>query len=115
MNICTESKNCIIRVISYFLFCGTGMGKSKYPSNSILEIQDPNDIEKWKFYNCIDSEKKNDYVRNIYDRIILSMRDKGMPRKKNVLCNPWIFNQMKENEIIKEKGSLHIRLKKQCH
>jgi hypothetical protein len=78
------------------------MGKSKYPSNSILEIQDPNDIEKWKFYNCIDSEKKNDYVRNIYDRIILSMRYKGMPRKKNVLCNPWIFNQMKENEIIKE-------------
>ncbi len=91
------------------------MGKSKYPANSILEIQEPNDIKKWKFYNCIDNKKKNEYVKNIYDRIILSMRDKGMPNKKNVLCDPWIFRQMKENEIIKEKGSLHIRLKKQCH
>jgi hypothetical protein len=112
MNISEESKKSIIRVISYFLFCGTVIGKSKYPSNSILEIQELNDIKKWKFYNCINNEKKNEYVQNIYDRIILYMRDKGMPIKKNILCNPWIFHKIRENNIIKEKGSLHIRLKK---
>jgi hypothetical protein len=85
MNISEESKKSIIRVISYFLFCGTVIGKSKYPSNSILEIQELNDIKKWKFYNYI---------------------------KKNILCNPWIFHKIRENNIIKEKGSLHIRLKK---
>lgn len=115
MNISEEFKKCIICVITYFLFCGTGVGKSKYPSNSILEIQEPNDIKKWKFYNCIDNKKKDEYAQNIYDRIILSMRDKGMPTKKNALCEPWIFRQIKENDIIKEKGSLHIRLKKQFH
>ena len=115
INISNESKKCIIHVISYFLFNGTGVGKSRYPSNSILEIHEPTDINKWKFYNCIDNKKKNDYIQHIYNRIIISMRDKGMPTKKNLLCDPWIFRQIKENNILKEKGSLHIRLKKQCH
>jgi hypothetical protein len=112
MNISEEYKKCIINVITYFLFYGTGCGKSKYPSNSILEIKEPNNIKQWKFYNCINNEKKIEYVKNIYDRIILSMRDKGMPSKKNALCDLWILYQTKKN-IIKEKGSLHIRLKKQ--
>jgi hypothetical protein len=112
MNIDGKSRTCIINVISYFLFEGTGVGISKCPSNSILEIQDPNDIKKWKYYNCITDNDKKKYVEKIYDNIVISMRDKGMPTKKNDLCNPWIFFQKKENGAIKEKGSLHIRLKK---
>jgi len=114
MNICDESADGIIRVVSYFLFDGTGAGKSKYPANSILEIRNPHDIKNWVFYNCIDDVKKYEYTKNIYDRIVLSMRDKGMPRRKNLLCEPWIFYQEKDDGVIKEKGSLHIRLAKSC-
>ena len=63
-------------------------------------------------FNCNNYKSKLKYSRSIYNRIIISMRDKGMPKNKNILCEPWIFYQEKENNIIKEKGSLHIRLTK---
>ena len=31
------------------MFEGSGSGNSKNPVNSILEIYEPNNIEKWKF------------------------------------------------------------------
>jgi len=112
MNIDEKCKESLLNTICYFLFTGTGSGKSKYPANSMIEIYDPSDIKKWKYYNCINNDDRIKYVKNIYDRIIISMRNKGMPSKKNVLCDPWIFIQKEENNITKEKGSLHIRLRK---
>lgn len=104
-----NSKRCIANIVSYFMFDGTGSRKSKYPCNSILEIRDPTDTSLWKFRICDCAEKKITYVCEIYERLILSMRDKGMPSKHNKVCEPWVFYQ-EEND--KEKGSLHIRLKK---
>ena len=112
MNISKKYKQSIIKTITYFLFDGTGSGISKCPSNSILEVIDPNDINKWNFYNCNNYKSKLKYSKSIYNRIVISMRDKGMPKNKNILCYPWIFFHQKENNIIKEKGSLHIRLTK---
>ena len=103
--------DCIINVIKYFVFEGSGRGRSKYPCNAILEVFDPNCINTWKFVLCNDDQTKLQYIKSIYNRIILSMRDKGMP-KSNEICKPWIFKQIKDDGIIKEKGSLHIRLKK---
>lgn len=107
-------KKTIINVVSYFLFSGTGSCHSKYPVNSILDVYDPKDITKWKFYNCDTDEKKKEYTQNIYNKLVISLRDKGMPKStdKIELCKPWIFQQKKEDGTIKCKGSLHIRIKK---
>lgn len=83
-----NQKKCLINTIKYFIFDGSGRGSSKYPANSILEIKDPCDINTWKFYNCIDEKNKDEYVLKIFDKLVLSLRDKGMPAKKNVLCDP---------------------------
>ena len=109
-----EHKNCIKEIVKYFMFNGSGRGKSKKSSNSMLSVKDPNDISTWKFINCDNEMRKLDYISSIYDNLILSMRDKGMPKneKKMHICEPWIFNHITESGIIKKKGSLHIRLKK---
>lgn len=110
INIENDIKQNLLTVIKYFVFYGSGSGISNNPVNSILEISDPNDINKWKFINCDDDIKKIEYISKIYNKIVISMRDKGMPKDKNKLeiCKPWIFYD-KNN---KKKGSLHIRIKK---
>ena len=108
-----EIKTNLIEIVKYFMFFGTGRGNANNPVNSILEIYDPSNIDKWKFVNCENENDKIKYIETLYDKLILSMRDKGMPTKKNIQCDPWIFHQ-KNNGKQKEKykGSLHIRIKK---
>ena len=106
-----ETKECIIDTVKYFMFDGTGSKKSKYQCNSILEINDPADIKSYIFVRCATYNDKKIYVNKIYERLVISMRDKGMPAKKNKICEPWIYIS-KSNNNIKEKGSLHIRLSK---
>lgn len=100
-------KNDFLNVLSYFMFDGTGKGYSKCKANAII-IYENNTIN---FIKCINIEQKNNYIRKMYNKIILSLRDKGMPRKITDYNKPWIFNQIKANAVIKYKGSLHIRLK----
>ena len=119
-------KECIINTVVYFMFDGSGNSKSNNPCNALLEIKEINNLESWKFIKCNTDTDKKMYVQSIYERLILSMRDKGMPKsisnmsKKNITdtsnlpeiyttCEPWIFHQAKNN---KKKGSLHIRIKK---
>ena len=104
-----ELKKNLIEVVKYFMFDGSGSGNSNNPVNSILEIYDPNNINKWKFINCEEDKNKIKYIESQYDKFVLSLRDKGMPKNKNKICEPWIYYQKKNS---KEKGSLHIRLKK---
>jgi len=103
-----ELKKNLIEVVKYFMFDGSGSKNANNPANSILEIYDPNNTNKWKFINCDDDNYKIKYVESLYDKLVLSLRDKGMPKNKNKICEPWIYYQNKS----KEKGSLHIRLKK---
>lgn len=104
-----NDKEALIHVISYFMFSGTGSTKSKYPCNSILEVRNPENTEEWKFTLCDDEESKLNYIKDIYQRLIISMRDKGMPKKHTKMCEPWIYYQDNKD---KENGSLHIRIKK---
>jgi hypothetical protein len=90
----------IINVVSYFMFEGTGSKKAEYPCNSVLEIYDPENIDKWKYYKCNDNESKIKYVTKIYKRLVVSMREKGMPKVHKSICEPWIYYQDE-----KEKGS----------
>lgn len=102
-----DIKNSLISTIRYFMFDGSGSKLSKYPCTAILEVTKPSDILTYKYTLCDTINSQHAYINSIYDRVVISMRDKGMPTKRNILCEPWIFKHNKQN-IIKYKGSLHI-------
>ena len=100
-------KNKFMDVLAYFVFDGSGKGYSKCKANAIITYQD----EKMIFIKCENIEEKKAYIKTIYDTIILSLRDKGMPKVISEYCKPWVFNDSKPNGLIKYKGGLHIRVK----
>ena len=103
----TELKKVIYDILCYFIFEGTGKGDSKVKANSIIYYQNNNIL----FKKYISHEEKIKYIDSIINNCVISLRDKGMPKKINDICKPWIFEDIKENGEIKYKGSLHIRFK----
>ena len=101
--ICESVKN----MLAYFAFNGTGKGDSNNQANSILYV----DNDNINFVKCTNITEKHAYIEDILDRCIISLRDKGMPKVLNDTCMPWVFNETKTNGVIKQKGSLHIRIK----
>ena len=99
--------NDFLKVISYFVFDGTGKGESSCKANSIIYYGN-NNIE---FIKCQSIEEKKNYIKSISNKLILSLRDKGMPKKICEEHKPWIFNHNKQDGCIRYKGCLHIRLK----
>ena len=95
-------KDDFMKVLSYFIFEGTGKGYSKCKANAIITYQG----EDITFNKCTEIEEKKEYIKTIYDTIVLSLRDKGMPKVTSEYCEPWVFK-----DGCKHKGSLHIRIK----
>jgi len=102
-----ELKEIFIKVLIYFVFDGSGKGYSKYSANSIIEYHN----DKITFINCNNIKRKKEYIKSIFNTIVLSLRDKGMPKLIPEYCKPWIFDDIKSDNSIKYKGSLHIRFK----
>lgn len=100
-------KEKFLEILSYFVFDGSGKGYSKCKSDAIMTYQSDKII--FKKYDNIQNKKV--YVESIYDKIVISLRDKGMPKVMNEYCKPWVFNDIKPDGSIKYKGSLHIRIK----
>jgi hypothetical protein len=99
-------KSNFMNVLSYFVFEGSGKGDSICKANSILYYENKNFI----FTKCRDNEEKKEYIQSICDKVIISLRDKGMPKNGDDYCHPWLFNDCKSDGTIKYKGSLHIRI-----
>ena len=100
-------KEQFLEILSYFVFDGTGKGYSKCKSNAIMIYQN----DKLIFKRCDNIQNKKLFIESIYDKIVISLRDKGMPKVLNEYCKPWVFNDIKPDGSIKHKGSLHIRIK----
>lgn len=100
-------KEKFLEILSYFIFDGSGKGYSKCKSDAIMTYQRDKII--FKKYSNIQNKKV--YIESIYDKIVISLRDKGMPKVMNEYCKPWVFNDIKPDGSIKYKGSLHIRIK----
>ena len=100
-------KEKFLEILSYFVFDGTGKGYSKCKSDAILI----NQCDKIIFRKCDNIQKKKVYIESIYDKLVISLRDKNMPKVLNEYCKPWIFNDIKPDGSIKHKGCLHIRIK----
>jgi len=98
----SKIKSDFINVLLYFIFIGSGKGVSKCPANSIINYKN----EEIIFIKCENDKDKKTYIENILDKIIISLRDKGMPKNITDYSRPWIF----ETNNSKYKGSLHIRI-----
>lgn len=100
-------QNQIMNVLTYFVFEGSGKGDSKCKANAIITYHG----ETISFITCVTIEEKKKYIETIYDRTILSLRDKGMPKLITDCCSKWTFIDIKPDGLVKCKGSLHIRMK----
>lgn len=96
-----------MNVLSYFVFEGSGKGDSIYKANSVLYYE----MGQIIFTKCRNSEEKREYIENIYNNVVISLRDKGMPKNNDDYCKPWVFDDIKSDGSMKHKGSLHIRIK----
>lgn len=96
------------KVLAYFVFEGTGSSQSSSKANSVLYYSKEGESE---FTDCRSLETKLRYIDTIIDKCIVSLRNKGMPKKKNTFCKPWTYEHT-TGATISYKGSLHIRLSK---
>ena len=96
-------------VLEYFLFDGTGGGKSVAPADYIIEFSNPLDE---KTYRLLDKE---DAVEEIWPKLVFSMRaKKGMPKN----YNPNTYHKPNADSIKRWvryssgdfRGALHIRV-----
>lgn len=99
-------KEKFLEILSYFVFDGSGKGYSKCKSDAIMTYQS----DKIIFRKYDNIQNKKEYIESIYDKIVISLRDKGMPKVMNEYCKPWVFDDIKPDGSIKYKGSLHIRI-----
>jgi hypothetical protein len=96
-------------LIDYFLFDGTGSGKSSFPARYILQFVDPADPSGW---NVLNREKA---FWMLWPKMVFSIRSKkGMPSNypsidlaKKSLMEPWVRNIDGDY-----RGALHIRARK---
>jgi len=97
-------------IIEYFLFTGTGSKISNFPAMMMLEIDDYK-----KLPNGIKIIEKKDYFEQIWDKLVFSVRSKGMPKyytEKDDGTTALEYESIaKWTRKIngKYKGSLHIR------
>lgn len=97
-----------IECLRYFVFTGTGSGKSKCEANSILT----SDENKIRFIKCDTVQSQLDYVSTILEKCVISIRSKGTPAKltpsndKYESCMRWGYTD--SNGSV--KCALHIRI-----
>lgn len=101
-------KKTFSEILLYFVFNGTGKQYSKCKSDAIITYHD----DKIIFTKCDNIQNKKEYIESIFDKIVISLRNKGMPKVLKEYCKPWVFNDVKPDGSIKHKGSLHIRMRK---
>lgn len=103
-----DAKDLLKPILEYFLFDGTGRGPSTEPAHFILSHTNPLDSETWSVIN------HDDAVDLFWDRLVLSIRPKGMPRNYTADYNgvnaPSI-NRWTRLSGGKYRGALHVRVK----
>lgn len=93
------------KIIEYFIFTGTGVGKSDYQADKVLELNYKELPSSLRVYN------KAKYYDKIWSRLIFSVRSKGMPPKYPVCKNAASIRKWTKKRDGKYKGALHIRYK----
>ena len=93
------------KIIEYFIFTGTGSGKSIHPADKVLELNYKKLPSSLRVYD------KAKYYDKIWSRLIFSVRSKGMPKTYPDCKKAASINQWTRKRDRRYKGSLHIRYK----
>jgi hypothetical protein len=109
----TSDQNCPFRlhkkylkpIIEYFIFTGTGQKDSNHPADKVLEINYKSLPTQMEIY------EKDDYYDQVWDKLVFSIRSKGMNPKYPNCKNQISISKWTENANGKFKGALHIRVK----
>ena len=103
-----DRQHLLTPMLEYFMYYGSGSGESKVKASKVVKFDDPTDILTWCILNPADA------VDKIWDRLVFSIRSKGMPKN---------FPQMEPNDSGKKvcierwtkdwqgkyRGALHVR------
>jgi hypothetical protein len=100
-----QLRNDIIKVLSYFVFEGTGKGDSIIKADSLLYVKK----EDITFIRCDTPESKYAYVNSIIEKCVISLRTKGMPKQLNEISRLWLYED-KSGTTVKYKGCFHVRV-----
>ena len=95
--------------LDFFIFKGSGQGKSKMTAEKVLEFKSFDNTSAWNIYG-------SDYIEHHWNNIYFCMRStKGMPTNyenyehKNII-SPWTrYFKGKKGEK-KHRGALHVRV-----
>lgn len=114
-------KEYLRNIINYFLFDGTGKGFANNRADFILDYGNPLDTNTWKLYG------KNNFIDVFWDRMIFSVRSKGMPSNYTPSLELGYQIDSFGNSLVSDKqisiekwtkyssgqyrGSLHVRIK----
>lgn len=101
-----QAKQIIKPYLNYFLFDGTGQAISPYRAEYLLDVTNVFDITTWHIY-----DKDNAISDNIYNRLVFSLRSKGMSANYPNIKNKNIIEPWTRFCNDKYKGSLHVRFK----
>jgi len=88
-------------LLNYFTFKGTGTKDSSAPASFVLSAGNPEDTTTWVYYS------ETDFVDTVWEKLVFSIRAKGLPLKITEEMKPWI------REVDGKKiGTLNVRVRK---
>ncbi len=108
-----NNKEIIKPYLDFFIFEGSGQGKSKYPASNVLEFESFENISAWKIFG-------KEYLDTHWDKLYFCMRYKKgiMPlnksdfdkHKSKKMIEPWIRHFKGKKGDKKYRGALHVRV-----
>ncbi len=99
-----DEKDYLNQILTYFSFVGTAKGDSAYPADYILSFKNPLNSSTWKYYG------REDYISIVWDRLIFSMRTKGLPKHFLETDKQWIREITDKNGNKVLSGTLNVRV-----
>jgi hypothetical protein len=102
-----NKKEILKPILNYFLFDGSGQGLSNHRATVILDYNSPTNHNSWGTYN------RDNAVDLIWNKLVFSLRSKGMPDRYPNIENKKLVSIKKWTEFFQDKhrGALHIRTK----
>lgn len=99
-----NDRDYLYHVLTYFSFVGTAKGDSIYPADYILSFKNPLNSSTWKYYG------KDEYIPEVWDKLIFSLRTKGLPKNISETDEQWIrIITNKDGESVLS-GTLNVRV-----
>ena len=103
-----DRQHLLAPMLEYFMYYGSGSSESKVKASKVVKFDDPTDILTWCILNPADA------VDKIWDRLVFSIRSKGMPKNFPQMepkdsCKKVCIERWTKDWQGKYRGALHVR------